>query len=419
MMDTRQRIGVLLLVVALLAATAPGRAHAQDGESCRSVYEAATIDMMAHCFDQPVGVACLASGDGRIEMASGQVVEGAGRAARLSGVRALELRVGDGSSWALGSLTLPDLLDAQQTATMIVFGPIKLAFEAAPDLPPGAVFTLSAPSEPEPCAGVARPGVLVQSPVNSLTLLRVNGVDVAVNGMALLQPAGDGELVINALARETILGQSGTVVFAGYSVTVAGDDVSAVTPYDPAAVAHIPTEILPVIDVVPLPGNAMVAQETNLHRRPAYETYTNDRIKAGLPVNVVGRNADGQWLYVRSYDGLLGWVPASVLDVNVPGEMPVLAETPSLPLRPFGSVQGYVRTGAEYNNLRSGPGEGYAVVVTVPIWTDLALYGRSPDDRWLYVETLDGQRGWINVGLISATTPYALAELPYPPEAGG
>ena len=57
--------------------------------------------------------------------------------------------------------------------------------------------------------------------------------------------------------------------------------------------------------------------------------------------------------------------------------------------------------------------------MTLPIWTDLELYGRSRDDQWLLVETLDGERGWIATFLISSSTPYTLNELPYPPEMGG
>ncbi len=35
-------------------------------------------------------------------------------------------------------------------------------------------------------------------------------------------------------------------------------------PYDQAAVANLPTAILPVIDVISLPGNAMVREEMNV-----------------------------------------------------------------------------------------------------------------------------------------------------------
>ena len=58
------------------------------------------------------------------------------------------------------------------------------------------------------------------------------------------------------------------------------------------------------------------------------------------------------------------------------------------------------------------------MVATVPFWTDLALYGRSADGQWLYVETGDGVRAWISTLLISPSTPYSLAELPYAPGAG-
>ena len=129
---------------------------------------------MEHCFAAPLETACIAAGDVTIEMQSGQTVTGAGSRARLGGVAALRALPGDSTAWSLASLTVPDLVSSQQAATLIVLGPAELVFVESPDMQPGAAFTLQASAEPFPCDGVARPGVLIQSPPNALTLLRAN-----------------------------------------------------------------------------------------------------------------------------------------------------------------------------------------------------------------------------------------------------
>jgi uncharacterized protein YgiM (DUF1202 family) len=407
------------VILSLLAAPVPAITAQEDsGIDCAALYQAAATDMMGNCFGKEPGTACGAAGDVSIEMMSGQTVEGAGITAKTSGVFALRARPGDGSAWSLASLTLPDMVDNEKSATLIVLGPAELEFQADSNLTPGAAFSLTNAATPA-CSSLPYPGVLVQSAENSLTLLQVNGVDLAINGMALIQAHEDRSLTVNALARETILGQTGTVIFAGYGVQASETNVSDVAPYDQAAVANLPTAILPVIDVISLPGNAMVREQMNLFLRPDPAAYTNTIVKAGLPVTVLGRNSGGDWLHIRTYDGAIGWMPAQVLEVNVPVEMPIYDTAPALPHRPFGSIYSYIKTSAEHNNLRAGPGELYDIVATVPLWTELALYGRSPDDQWLLVETLDTrQRAWINVVLVSPSTPYPLGELPYPPDFG-
>ena len=411
-------LAAVLPVLAGLLAAVPGTARVQEPDRCAAIYEAAIVSMMEHCFAAPAATACAAAGEVTLEMRSGQVVSEVGSRAQLNGVAALRALPGDGTAWSLASLTVPDLVNSEQAATLLVLGPAELVFDEATDLPPGAAFNLEAPGGPFPCDELARPGVLVQSPPNALTLLRVNGHNLAVNGLALIARDGDA-LVVSALRRETILAQSGTVIFAGYSAAVSAESVSPVAPYDPALVAHLPTGILPTIEVVALPGNADVILSTPLYSRPALQAASNAQAQAGRPISVLGRSSDGQWLHVRTYDGRIGWVPLTTLDVRVPGEMPVYDEAPPLPVRPFGSLQGYVKTDAERSILRAGPGQEFDMVATVPFWTDLALYGRSADNQWLYVETSDGARAWISTVLISPSTPYVLVELPYGPGAGG
>ncbi len=391
-------------------------AAAQDASlSCASLYQNALIDMMAHCFDAQSGTACVASGDVTITMASGQSVNGPGSTAWLNGAGSLRLANGDGSAWPMATFTLPDPLNRRLQATVIVLGPAEVTFTPATDLPVGAAFTLQTASAPT-CAELPYPGVLIQSPAGSLTMLRINDTDIAVNGMALISTRSGGTLQVNALTRETILGQSGTVIFAGYTTSTLGTFAGDVTPYDANRVAHLPIEILPDMQRVTLPGHAMLTEAMYLHTAPGLEYYSLTIVQPGIPVTVFGRDTSGEWLHIRTYDGEAGWMPAYVLDTHIAGDIPVYDDAPPDPIRPFGAAQGYIKTASEFNNLRSGPGAGYDVVATVPFWTDLALYGRSLDDQWLLVETLDGERAWINAEIVSPSTPYAIEELPYPPE---
>lgn len=411
-------IAVIIAVItgAAAAPTAPPRVHAQDSTlTCAQIYQQALADMMAHCYNLAPGTVCGATGDVTITTVSGQTATGAGASARLNGVATLEL--GDtGDTWPLASFALPDPFDARKTTTVIVLGPARVQFDDAAALPPGTAFALETASAPL-CSDLPYPGVLVQSAESSLTNLRINDTEVMVNGMALISTRTGGTLQVNALTKETVLGQSGTVVFAGYGVSVTGEFAGEVAPYDAARVANLPVQILPRMQRVALPGNATVTKSMNLYFEPGPEYYGSTIIAEGLPVNVFGRDDSGQWLYIRSYEGYEGWLPAYVLAVDVSGDLPVLAETPPALSRPFGSVQTYIKTSYENNNLREGPGEQFAIVKSVPLWTDLALYGRSPDGDWLLVETLDDElRGWLNVALVSNATPYTLSELPLPPD---
>lgn len=412
---------VLSLVgVALALLATAGPAAAQDGgESCQDVYYAAIGDAVENCVGLQAGTICLGSGAGAIEMASGQVVDAPGGSAALSAMASVRAGEGDGDAWSLAIARLADNLRSETFATLILIGPARL--DAAEGGSPSApAFTLSHDAEPAPCADLALPGLLVQSPARGLTLLTVNGVDVAVNGTAVIRAPDEDTLVVSAISRETILSQSGTVVFAGYSARFAPGAAPEVAPYEPASVAHLPVEVLPTIEVIPLPGNALVTEQVNLHLRPNPSSYTNVIVRAGVPVNALGRNTGGDWLHIRTYEGEIGWVPAAALEVNIAGDMPVYDQAPARPGRPFGPVQARGVTTPEMSNARSGPGEVYEIVARVPFNTDVGIYARSPDGQWLMIETPDGTRAWISANLVSITTPgYNLLELPFSPDFPG
>jgi uncharacterized protein YraI len=407
-----RRIGWFSLLIVLLA----GFAAASAQDVCQTIYQQGIESLMNHCLVAASGTACWAAGTVTMQTTSGQSAAEVGATVPLPGV--ISLSTAKAEEWSLALLSVPVSSAGNATSTLVVFSPVTLTFDqTAADLPPGAAFTLVGGPEPPVCDGLPLPGLLVQSPEKNFAFLRVNGVDLTINGTAVLQATDANSLTVSAITRETYVGRTDSVIVrAGYSVQIVQGTVSIVAPYDPAAVAHLPTEILPHIEIVPLPGDALVRQQESLHLRPESSAYTGTVIQVGLPVSVLGQNSGGDWLHIRTYDGLTGWVPRAALELNVPVTPPVYDTAPLPPLRPFGPVQAQGVTTSENNNLRAGPGQTYEVVGHLPLNSELNIYARSPDDEWLLVETADGVQAWISITIIKPTTPFTFTDLPYSPD---
>lgn len=395
----------LITILMLSASLTPARAQ-DDTPDCNAMLHDAIAATIERCAALEGAAACAAAGSVTFKGAA----DDTGPIAALPDLAALHVGTDEGP-WSVARLSLPDRHVAGQAATLIVFGPATLIFEDAPDLAPGAAFTLETASSAGSCEGLPFPGVLVQAPEKNLTLLRANGIDLAVNGTALIHaPAGEGT-TISAITRETILGNTGVVVFAGYSVTVEEGTIGTPKPYDPAPLADLPTVLLPRMELVPAPGSATVREATVLHLRPEASAYTGTRVPIGLPVNAFGTDASRAWLYIRTYDGLTGWVPRDALDEDF-GDLPTLNAPPAPPTRPFGPAYAHGATASERNNLRAGPGTHTDIVETLAEGTPLTVYARNDASDWLLVETDGGTRAWISAPLFQPSAPFALAELP-------
>ncbi|NDJ77917.1 MAG: hypothetical protein GYB65_16835 [Chloroflexi bacterium] len=419
--------GLLALVLALTITTAenlwdlpPGAtpAAAQGGDdACQQVYFDGVAELMAQCADLPNGNLCWASGDDVVidTVSSGQLVSGPGTRVPFGVVTSVTIPDNSPDEWKLVRIHLVDPVNYNNFTTLLALGPLNLEV-VEDDMPPGSSFTLQTGAEP-PCPALPHPGLLVQSPAQNLALLRVNGIDMVINGTAVLHSPDGVGVTVSAISRETILGATGTVVFAGYRVTVAEPGAAPVVePYDPAAVAYLPTNTLPRVEVVPVPGNATVIEEINLFLRPQAEAYTNTMIAAGLPVSVLGQSTSREWLYVRAYDGTQGWMPRGYLNVQVSVEPPMYDEAPRPLTRPFGPVQSSGVTTTEYNRLRSGPGLTFEEVGHLALHVPVDVYARSPDNEWLLVETDEGVRAWLYIDLYGPTTDFDLANMPYSPD---
>jgi LysM repeat protein len=85
----------------------------------------------------------------------------------------------------------------------------------------------------------------------------------------------------------------------------------------------------------------------------------------------------------------------------------------------------YVNTGRL--NIRTGPGVGFDIIVSVLRHTNLSLVGRNSDGSWAQAITSTGINGWVRTSLIVANVPISSLPITYstqppptqPPPTGG
>jgi hypothetical protein len=58
-------------------------------------------------------------------------------------------------------------------------------------------------------------------------------------------------------------------------------------------------------------------------------------------------------------------------------------------------------------NVRANPGQGAAVLATIPNQTALTVLGRFPDGTWLQVRTPDNIQGWVSAAFVTLNIPIA------------
>lgn len=83
---------------------------------------------------------------------------------------------------------------------------------------------------------------------------------------------------------------------------------------------------------------------------------------------------------------------------RTPTRTPRFTRTPTMTPTPEGDA---VVSGAQGVNLREGPSSNFVILVTLDQGTPLFLIGRSADNLYYEVETLDGQTGWVYAPLVN------------------
>lgn len=123
----------------------------------------------------------------------------------------------------------------------------------------------------------------------------------------------------------------------------------------------------------------------------------------GFGVQLIARNAEGNWVQIALTNGVIGWVNVNFLftQYNI-FSLPVadVLEVPAT-ATPIATIDGGFSI-----NLRVGPSEGDAVITTIPRGERVVLLGRNFNSTWAQVRRSDGTTGWVAARTIaSATVP--------------
>lgn len=151
----------------------------------------------------------------------------------------------------------------------------------------------------------------------------------------------------------------------------------------------------------------------NVRSGPGVESSKVIVIYKGQVVALLGRWATNNWVKVRLYSGVEGWVNSIYLTTSVPvSQLPVIGGTPPpiIPTPPesLPSATAIVTTGIL--NVRSGPSISFGVVDTVKQGQQLVLFGRNQSATWVKVRTPGNTEGWVNARLVQSSV--AVGSLP-------
>ena len=167
----------------------------------------------------------------------------------------------------------------------------------------------------------------------------------------------------------------------------------------------------------PIADAQVVTDYLNMRGTPSASAGLVQQLPNGTLMTVQGRNNDGEWLFVTTYEGVSGWVktnwlalrldldvmalPVTNATIDVPEPAaPVAAPAAgepvvAAPAAPVASSAGATTTVVTRVNIRRGPGTSYGRLGTLDVGTGMTLAGRDSTGTWVYGQTTSGYTGWI------------------------
>ncbi|GAB4568781.1 MAG: hypothetical protein Kow0077_00230 [Anaerolineae bacterium] len=159
----------------------------------------------------------------------------------------------------------------------------------------------------------------------------------------------------------------------------------------------------------PIADAQVVTDYLNLRAAPSSSAAIVQQLPNGMLLDAEGRNADASWLYVRTPEGVQGWVktswvatrldmdlmslPLSNATVDAPASSAGGAEAGST--APSVTLTGATATVVTRVNIRRGPGTSYSRMATLGLGVEIGLAGRDATGLWIYGQTSNGYTGWV------------------------
>lgn len=240
-------------------------------------------------------------------------------------------------------------------------------------------------------------------PISRLDLARSSGVEIAEPPTPTAAPMADTALVDNAGATLETVPAGETVTVMGrtdagqvYVETITG--AKGLLPVDSVELSA-PVDWLPIVaaDAIEfaapvLPDFALEA-EVALRDRPFDTFNTVETLAAGRTGTLLGRTANGSYLYVVVDSGAKGWLSS--------GDVPTAFPASRLPVERSGQVEIVYPPTPTATLLADSPLRDRAfeavsnVFETLRAGEEATVLGRTQGGNFLYVETMTGGKGWL------------------------
>lgn len=340
----------------------------------------------------------------------------------------------DNTNRSIVRVNFPDPFSNGGHTTGFLFGPMEMLSDA--DVATRwSTFTLNPieVGESSACQNTPSPGLLLQAPNNQFLILTINGTKISAShtvyvSLKTISVNGEGvtQTVISVLRGFATAERDGQVqiALAGESFQVVDNvELKPAIPLDYELVKNIPTQMLPRLVTIPLPGHVSVVQSSVLYLAPNAESQSNMTFNVGTQLNLLGQDVTGEWWHVIREDGVSGWIPSAAISGTFPfaAIVPRYEATPQPPTRLYGGIWGRGRTNSNYVNLRPIPSPDSDVLAQLIPGTEFGILGRSATGEWLQVQ-LDTPapnttitEGWLATSVVIVPNGFSVAELPIVP----
>ena len=235
-----------------------------------------------------------------------------------------------------------------------------------------------------------------------------DGLRFIVDGQAWLDTFGHRRAGAVSATRELAPGPHTLIIeysehthYAFLKFQLRREGAGSAAPAPAAPVAGAPAGSAPVsqpaatpyIDVISYGEGRVSSHRLNVRQFPdTRDSRVLTVTTSGVRHPIVGRNADGSWLQIVA-DGQLGWVYARYLQLNASAQsadIPITNRSATA-LRPETGYQLVARVRA---NIRAYPGQGEALLGTLPRGAQAPIVGRSDEWGWWQIR-YDGMQGWV------------------------
>jgi uncharacterized protein YraI len=139
----------------------------------------------------------------------------------------------------------------------------------------------------------------------------------------------------------------------------------------------------------------------NVRSGPGLEYGSITTLPYGFGVTMVGRNAEGNWVFISLQTGVRGWVNVNYLLTNYRiSQLPINASEPASPITPRAS-----NTGVFALNVFASPDPNGQFIRAAGLNEGFDLLGRNYNGTWAQVRFADGTTGWVQAQFITTTVP--------------